>query len=467
MKSFQTLFFLFIFSIVSSCGSLSQKSGVEGTKDVEFQVISLEGIPTRVEKFKTTWNLKAHGPVDYRCSGNPCSDSELSKLSLDNIKSLSKTGNWKEYVDKEAPNQSDVEESKRKKINFLDREGQYASNLREGSWKFYREDLTVLRTTEYTAGKKNGLEKKYNRTGEVTEETNFVNDFKEGSYYRKTEALLTELNGEYKSDKETGNWKEFYVRDEKGNALTSASPEKDYTCVDGIKTGAFKSYSLTGSLASEGSYNNGYRQGPWKFYHPNGKIESEGTYEPITSSNSPEPCRGEAPAGVRIHKQVGAWKHYYDNGQTFATGIKDGGRIGVWTFYSNTGVLRFKGNMKNDLMMDEGEVYDATGQLQGKGKFMFTVLAIDDTTKNIKDTYKPSVPFLYYKNGKKQFEITKASDDKDPQAKEYGEDGSVIGTGPVAAGLAKKNGCWNYNGKQVYFIMDNPNPRMGAMLKCN
>ena len=46
-----------------------------------------------------------------------------------------------------------------------------------------------------------------------------------------------------------------------------------------IRHGPFVAYHSNGSIASEGSYENGHEHGLWRDYHANGRLAAEGLYD--------------------------------------------------------------------------------------------------------------------------------------------------------------------------------------------
>lgn len=45
-----------------------------------------------------------------------------------------------------------------------------------------------------------------------------------------------------------------------------------------VRHGEFRAFYENGSVASEGSYQDGLENGPWKDFHDNGKVAAEGAY---------------------------------------------------------------------------------------------------------------------------------------------------------------------------------------------
>ena len=126
--------------------------------------------------------------------------------------------------------------------------------------------------------------------------------------------------------------------------------------------------------------------------------------------------------------------------------------------------------MANALMMQNGELYDKSGNLEGKGNMMLSLFSIDDKTDEMNDKMIPALPFTFYKAGKKYLEIlpatTQSSDEakspesvrKETTAKEYDASGKLIGEGPymfipTQPFGGKKHGCRLENGKKTYYLM--------------
>lgn len=418
---------LFLFSAACSSVGIVENKG----KNLEFQIIEPN---IRVEKFKETFNLKAEGPVTLDCSGKPCSPDQISALTQDQIKKLKKNGSWKEYVEKE--------DAEKKKFAVLVRVGEYKDDKREGIWKTLYETGETLRETPYLAGLKEGEEKKLTKDGVQLESTLYKGDKKNGPYWAKTDKGILSDEGQYLDDKKTGIWKDYYNED---GAKKSETGYKD-----GKKSGKETNYYKDGTtVASEGSFADDLKTGYWKNNYDNGQVQSEGPY---------------APKGTGAEKKalrVGAWKEYFKNGKVFAEGQRDHTRKGEWKFYWSNGNLAYKGQMQNEMMMSSAEIYDKEGQLIGKGKLMFDLLQLDDKADELKAKYKPDLPFTYYKNGKKSFEIL-----NETTAIEYDESGAKIGQGPVMVGTNAKNDCWTTSQGKKYYVNGKENARMGELQGC-
>ena len=171
---------------------------------------------------------------------------------------------------------------------YLLSETYYENDLPEGIAKRYFYGSNPASVISYHQGKKNGPYKVYyeNSAGKLMEESNYVNDIKDGlskwftikgdlvaeynykmnslegvqKSYAEGNKLLSEQN--YKNNVENGFYKEYFA----GGKLKI---EGQYT--DGKKTGVWKEFTEEGSLFSEGSYVNDLKEGKWIEYDAAGK----------------------------------------------------------------------------------------------------------------------------------------------------------------------------------------------------
>ena len=84
-------------------------------------------------------------------------------------------------------------------------EGKVVNKLFEGEWKYYHFASAVLMTTEnYKNGKLNGLRTVYFPNGKVAEQTNFVNNLKQGAYKKFTETGIVLEESFFKNNEYDG-----------------------------------------------------------------------------------------------------------------------------------------------------------------------------------------------------------------------------------------------------------------------
>lgn len=76
-----------------------------------------------------------------------------------------------------------------------------------------------------------------------------------------------------------------------------------------IRHGQFRAFYPDGTLASEGTYEDGLENGPWKDFHDNGKVAAEGAY--------------------KLGKEHGVWNYYGSEGKLEETiEYVDGAEVG-------------------------------------------------------------------------------------------------------------------------------------------
>jgi antitoxin component YwqK of YwqJK toxin-antitoxin module len=421
---------LFLFGCVSS-GTKSASSG--DLPDFEMKAPNI-----RIERFSNTKLIRGEGPVLTDCGGRACSPSELSQLPITKIRNFPKHGEWKEYIQTQIPG-GDLRNPKFK--NVLDFTGRYENGKRVGVW--LRPDPETGRTlTEipYVDGMRSGIAKSFSSSGALVSETHYSQDKMNGPYYLKSgrDGLMLE-EGSYQDGKKTGSW--TYYHPGKGTVKQTVQFREDKL------NGEEKNYFDDGkTVSSFGVNRDDSRIGVWKIYYPTGNLMAEGSYAP----------RAEA-TGDSKFERVGVWKEYYPNGNLFGVGPRKHTRTGEWKFYYNDGKLRYDGIMAGEVMLKQATVFDRTGKKVGEGKFFFSLVGMDEKTGDIKDSYKPDIPFTYFHdNGKKRLEIRSQED-----AIEYDSSGKELGRGGADA-QGRKNGCWRESGKTVYYMLGTARPNMTA-----
>lgn len=432
MKQFLASFGIFIL-ISCSGGSVKDPSG-----DQEFELNFKSGKWIRTEKFKNSGGLRAEGPVKAECGGTICTQDQISKFAPAKIKSLPKHGIWEEYIQFE---QEGSTPEKPKFKSTLDQTGEYIDGKKTGLWRKPDPDnkQKTLAETPWLDGKKNGVAKSYDKQGNITSETEYKEDLKDGAYFRKNSKGEWIEKGSFKNNEEEGEWLYYYLGAD-GNGIKSKVNFKN-----GEKVGIEYNYYKDGAVESQGGYIAGIRSGPWKMFGSKGNLLAEGDYGKKEGSENLE---------IK-HERVGIWKEYYNDGKLFGTGPRKHTRTGQWKFYYNNGQVAYDGIMANESMFETAKIYDKTGKILGDGKLFFSLVKIDEESQDLKLNYKSSIPFTYfYPSGKRRI-VIRTSDD----ATEYAENGSVLGSGSVDP-QGRKMGCWTISGKKEYFMLDNPKPKL-------
>lgn len=119
-------------------------------------------------------------------------------------------------------------------------EGVFLDQLKDGEWKYWDEDSTLVKVENYKSGKKNGAWKTFSAsTGIMLEELNFKNDT---------------LHGVAKT---------FY---------TDGTPCTIEHYISGQRNGLAESYYIDGKLSIKGNYHQGFKIGVWNYHDQEGKL---------------------------------------------------------------------------------------------------------------------------------------------------------------------------------------------------
>ena len=214
---------------------------------------------------------------------------------------------------------------------FLFTKGEYVDGLKEGEWITKDEDNYKKIFENYKNGLKDKLDKietrydtsfgQLNENGQKEGEWTLIAkdksykiiaNYKDGQLDGKTQHFskdgqLTE-EGEYKGNKEVGEWK-FY----KNNKL---SEQRIYHADSILSKYDYKEYYENGNLKEEGTRDSILYDGVIKKWYENGQLKMEANY-------------------VDGRKE-GNYKEWYENGQLKCEGnYSDGEKIGTWKEYDN------------------------------------------------------------------------------------------------------------------------------------
>ena len=203
----------------------------------------------------------------------------------------------------------------------------------DGEFLEYYADGNLYAKSYYVAGKKNGLETVYHYNKKISSEINYVNG---------------EISGGYKTFHSNGK------------------PNEVGQCLEGNFTGAWKTYYSDGTLESESTYKKGSLSDLYNYYDTDGKLYYDYIYR-----------KGEIIAFTFYNKDATILKKgkkkggefYYEGfspkGNKTIEGLYDisGGKVGEWKFYTNNGVLKNKGNFKEDKIIGEYFTYFKNGKI--------------------------------------------------------------------------------------------------------
>lgn len=183
------------------------------------------------------------------------------------------------------------------------------------------------------SGKKQGLWKKYHKTGYLRYEGTFKNDKPIGEffYYYDTGELQVKMKykgnssyaqvvyksgalkaiGKYVDQKKDSTWLYY---DEEGNKTASEYYTK------GLKDKIWYVYFKDGKVAEEKEYLNDFENGKWKQYFESGKTKLIATYENGGLEGKAAYFKPNGMRGVSGHfyhgLRDGKWTYYKDDGKT-------------------------------------------------------------------------------------------------------------------------------------------------------
>jgi uncharacterized protein len=113
-----------------------------------------------------------------------------------------------------------------------------------------------------------GIERIWDKSGQILSETHYIKGKKEGSYNSWYENGVNFAKGSYKNDLPHGKW-EFY--DQRGMLIG----DSDYNLGTGIQT----HYDYNGIISIKTTFKNGLKNGPEIHYNPDGTVLSTTIYQ--------------------------------------------------------------------------------------------------------------------------------------------------------------------------------------------
>ncbi len=125
-------------------------------------------------------------------------------------------------------------------------EGAYIDQQKDGEWRYYSNQDTLIKVENYQVGNRQGIWQTYSTSGVLLEETNYLNN------------------------KRSGLSKVYYLNGQ-------VQLEANY--VGGKTNGKSTSYYPNGKISMTGDYHDGWRDGEWNAYDVNGKIRSTTVYK--------------------------------------------------------------------------------------------------------------------------------------------------------------------------------------------
>ena len=179
--------------------------------------------------------------------------------------------------------------------NSLRAEGVFVDGLRSGEWKFYYHNGQIQEIGSYQEGQPDGIWTWYYDNGQKQIEEQFFKGTPNGSYKEYDSRGNIIVTGTYFDGMKNGKWTE-----EIGDMRTQGEYRNDK------QVGEWVSYYDNDKLAFKGTFNAGYPDGEHFFYYQNGRLREIQKYA----------------AGVKH----GDWKKYLDTGELYFTVTYDQGK---------------------------------------------------------------------------------------------------------------------------------------------
>lgn len=303
-----------------------------------------------------------------------------------------------------------------------------SENLVGTSTQFDYRGNMISQVSGYNEGKSNGTETNYFTDGKV--QSNFVvsdNVIKHIEYF--------DLSGNklYAADEKEGelHYKSFF---------TEGMLKMEGMFKDGVKTGLWKEYNVSGKLISESNWLQGLESGEQKSYYSNGKLQL--VY--VCDSG----------------KVLGEVKKYFRNGHLYFNGYYDSeGPAGPWTTYYSNDSIENVAYFVDGKLAGRRMSYSPEGKLTTEEKFdsdgeCLSVKYFDmngkqyDVTNFLGDsaTYQ-----VHYPNGKLKAKLCFVDRKKNGMQEYYYPNGQLKMKEPFIYGNAEGE-CrqWDHKGKPVY-----------------
>ena len=174
-------------------------------------------------------------------------------------------------------------------------EGVFIDGLRSGEWKFFYQNGKIQEVGTYKEGDPDGVWTWYYDNGQKQIEEQFYKGQPNGPYKEYDSKGNLIVSGTYFDGMKNGKWTE-----EIGDMRTQGEYRNDK------QVGEWISYYDNDKMAFRGTFNAGYPDGEHFFYYPNGKLREIQCYS----------------AGVKN----GDWKKYLDTGELYFTVTYDQGK---------------------------------------------------------------------------------------------------------------------------------------------
>ena len=284
------------------------------------------------------------------------------------------SGLWVEYWDNGQVRQIGEAYGSERGLNSLE------APLKTGHWTAYQQDGSVSLEGTYEENLLQGRAATYYPDGTLFSEGWFEHGQLTGAFVQYHPNGRVRAVGEVKGNVggrpnlwnpvKTGYWVEYW---------SDGSLAFEGTYENGLLTGRALVYGLSG-LEYEVTYHEGRLHGPWTRYHPNGEVWMTG--EARHGESRPLNSAWEQPM------RVGPWHEYNPDGTLMFEGTYVNGRLdGPAAKYHENGKLHVKGAFVDGQVVGEWTEYFPTGELAQTGWSSGSALSVNEIEDIIKTGY--------------------------------------------------------------------------------
>lgn len=279
--------------------------------------------------------------------------------------------------------------------------------IKNGVYKETYYDV-ILFEIPFINGKRYGVAKFYQITGEIWIEVPYINDVREGlakAYYINGN-LKYEVN--YHNDKQHGIRKNY---DKTGNLIG------EFSCKNGSPDGSCKIFSNKGALKVEFYCCNGLPEGNIKNYYQSGELNSEGFFEKgkINGIVKEYYKSGIIKAETEYLNNFpnGTSKNYYESGKLKSKGsYEDGEPVGEHIAYDRYGNIKniefyINGKLKKTEQYEKGNLISTTICSDEKNVPLEKLYKLIDLMKNTPVYTQDELKKLWEKDRERELEIAR------------------------------------------------------------
>ncbi len=216
--------------------------------------------------------------------------------------------------------------------------GEYSDGELNGEWNYYYEDGTLQLVAQYVDGVEQSEWKWYHQNNSLMQVGSYKNGLLDGLWLNYYDTGILSDSSNYSIGRLQGEHKSYYTN---GKLIQHGSYERDHL------HGDWTFYYENGTPSSSGKYDNGTLSGSWKMWNTNGELLQETDF--VTDVNFKINSAWDNKLTQTVVDGNGVYYSYYDDGTLFQSGeVKDGKKVGTWTYYFENGEKKEEGIFTQD-----------------------------------------------------------------------------------------------------------------------